>query len=723
MRKLLMIVTILFTLPALAARSITTDQLELLLTSIHGKTDTEVARQITDLRLTERVSSVRLVEMQKQMPGDRSKQALLALVDESAFLNPPASEMPAKAAPDLSEQRRIMALTVAYVGKTIPQLPNFLATRQTTRFQDSPLRQGVEDAPFTPLHAAGNSNVTVLYRDGREVVDTGATGDLKPAPPERGLRTWGEFGPILSTVLLDAAQNKLLWSHWELGDSGPLAVFAYAVPKEKSHYEVDYCCIVNSEETRANVFHELAGYHGEMAIDADTGAIRRLKIEADLRPGEPVSRAALLVEYAPVEIGGKSYICPVRSIAVSRAQSEKREKDILVPSAPHSGAGGGAVSVVHATSLTPGPEQILLNETAFVQYHVFRAESRVLTGEANDLPPPTAASGNDRVPATSNSPVGPTAAGAAEAPSVSENSPEMNAVPAVAAPATVLPASAAPSIDQPAIPEISVASASGLPDIPSVPQPAAAHSGFTLRTTSRLVDLAVVAFDKKGHPVTDLKPGELEIYDNGRKQHVSFFSRAGGGSPLAQSLAPREQASTSDQPVYTNRAAPLRNSTAEASTTVLLIDAGNVAFGDLSYARREMLRFLETVSPDERIGLYVLKSHGFQVLLEPTADHVLIAEKLTHWMPSAQDLARAQDEEERNRQQFDWVHSVKDLKYVNGNGERSPETFDNTGSGSTSNGSPSSGVTTSVDARLRDLGSNPERDSLEWLIGVAPLRC
>jgi len=47
----------------------------------------------------------------------------------------------------------------------------------------------------------------------------------------------GRVGPILSTVLVDAARNKLGWLRWERGDAGPLAVFATRAAGD-SHYEV-----------------------------------------------------------------------------------------------------------------------------------------------------------------------------------------------------------------------------------------------------------------------------------------------------------------------------------------------------------------------------------------------------------------------------------------------------------------------------------------------------
>ena len=71
--------------------------------------------------------------------------------------------------------------------------------------------------------------------------------------------------------------------------------------------------------------------------------------------------------------------------------------------------------------------------------------------------------------------------------------------------------------------------------------------------------------------------------------------------------------------------------------------------------------------------------------------------------PAPQDLARAQDEEQRNRQQFDDVHNPSDMQYVNGNAA---------GGGAT----PPPNM---VDPKLTNQGDHPGRDALTMLVGVA----
>ena len=174
--------------PVFAARPVTVEQLRQQLQSLSAKGDAEAARQITDLKLTERMTRDQESELEKTLPGQKSRQALLAVVDQSAFLSPPAQQTPEKAAPDLAEQRRLMTLVGNYVVKTVPKLPDFLATRTTVRFADSPQRLGSSVTEYEPLHLEGTDRGQVSYVDEREVADDEAKGG-KDAAARRGLQS------------------------------------------------------------------------------------------------------------------------------------------------------------------------------------------------------------------------------------------------------------------------------------------------------------------------------------------------------------------------------------------------------------------------------------------------------------------------------------------------------------------------------------------------------
>jgi hypothetical protein len=278
-------------LPAQAEKRISVAQLEQSVAELKSVPDADAARRLSDLQLSERLSPQRFTALTQAMPGEKSRQALLAIADQSEFLNPPSSEIPPNPTPPVPEQRRIMGLVATYVKNSIPQLPNFFATRTTDHFEDTPQLQRAAEffIPHEPLHFLTRSRASVFYQNGREVVDTkGNSG--KPKTSNQGLTTWGVFGPILGSVLVDAATSKLAWSHWEQGATGPVAVFDFQVPQQKSHYEVNYCCYVTQASTAVadvHPFRRIVPYRGSMTVDPSTGVILRLVVEAELKPADP----------------------------------------------------------------------------------------------------------------------------------------------------------------------------------------------------------------------------------------------------------------------------------------------------------------------------------------------------------------------------------------------------------------------------------------------------
>jgi hypothetical protein len=363
-------------LPAFAAKDatvakVTVAQLEQALATAHDQPDVEVARQLSGLALTERLNMVKLGHLKAAMPGDKARDQLTILADSAAFLNPPAAEIPADAAPDQAAASQMLTLIVNYVNTTTRQLPNFIALRDTIGFEDQPQEDvqgetGITTRAAMPLHSVGKFSLTVTYRDHNEVVDEKAA---KHGARTGGLTTFGEFGPILSLVVADALKGKITWGRWEQGAGGKAAVFLYTVPSEKSHYPVQFCCIaegINNDGTlNRRIFKEIVSYHGEIAFDPTNGTILRITMEADLPAGELVSKAGIQVEYSSIEIAGKNYVCPVKSVSILMAHTARQT---------------GMLNKEHYK----GAAKTFLNDVVFGQYRRFGSEIRILTGDDGD---------------------------------------------------------------------------------------------------------------------------------------------------------------------------------------------------------------------------------------------------------------------------------------------------------------------------------------------------
>jgi VWFA-related protein len=358
--------------PNPAARPVTVEQLEQVLSAAHDKQDAEVARQLSDLTLTERLSSTRLLACLAGLRGGKARRALVAVADASTFLNPPAGEISTDAPPDHNAQQRMTSLALEYLNKTLPNLPNFYATRTTVHYQETPpFEKGDAKITYQPLRIADTVKDTVLYRNGDEVVepDTGKHRQRKADEPY--LVTWGTFGPLLRGAIdtIFVAPDGLSWRRWEKGAGKSLAVFSYAIPEEKSSYRTGGCCLPDGDGTIA--FHHRAGYHGEIAIDPTTGAILRLELIFDLKSTTPDIRSAVMIEYGPVEIAGKSYICPVRSLSISRGRSVAVLSETL---------NAREKTQWYETFRTYGPYATVLNDITFDAFHMFGADSHMLPG-------------------------------------------------------------------------------------------------------------------------------------------------------------------------------------------------------------------------------------------------------------------------------------------------------------------------------------------------------
>jgi len=318
--------------------------------------DGKLAAILTGLTLTERANAARLSRWNSRAPGPQTRQVLLALADGSTFLPLPAEDVPAMPAPSLAEQRRMIDAFAKFLGRNLPGLPNFRATRLTTYFEDRPPRQlplstdPAESDPLRnrPLHVVGTSTIKVAYVEGHEVTERNSGFEDANLYASR-FTTAGEFGPILYGVMMDATQNKLAWARWESSADGPLAVFHFDATKDKSHYSL-------KPQGAAKLQNQFVAYRGEIAIGPSDGAIVWLSVVASPSSDDTIAAADIAVEYGRVEIGQRFYTCPVHGVALSK-----------VPLSPARAA----------KQNQPVQLQTQLNDVSFQQFHIFRGDAHI----------------------------------------------------------------------------------------------------------------------------------------------------------------------------------------------------------------------------------------------------------------------------------------------------------------------------------------------------------
>jgi VWFA-related protein len=336
------------------------------------RAQTDLQRKLANLELTERLSTPRLDGLLSVIHSERERQALTADADLSLALAPPADEIVNRSPPPVEEQRAILRRTFDYLKNAIPKLPDFYALRNTVRFEEPAERDNdIWKMPHQDqtLRFATSEHATVRYRNGHEVDEKKQKRGKSPVVRgvrARDLETWGTFGPILAYVLTAAASSPstLIWRRWERSTNGDLAVFSYRAASTNIAPEITYCCLPEGDGT--TLYRNKADTYGEFAVNPETGAIMRIVINADLNeerdPDVPLIRSQVMVEYGPVELGGKTYICPQRSVEISRGRSERELYE------------WGMVFSLYSYFET------MINDVTFGGYHKFGSEFRILPG-------------------------------------------------------------------------------------------------------------------------------------------------------------------------------------------------------------------------------------------------------------------------------------------------------------------------------------------------------
>jgi hypothetical protein len=311
--------------------------------------------------LTEQLDRATMNSMAASVPGKLSTEQIYVLEAKSANLPPPTADIPSDPAPDATAQAAILKKAYNYASQTYKGLPKLSATKTTLRFQDDVsaitgggLSSGAQDASVSSGLGGTISYIRYINATASNVqFDEGA----EQASSEKDKTQWGRNGMIaieepglsLSMILAEAqASGQISFTRWQTLLGKKLAVFSYSVDKKKSHYEVKLCCSPEVSQTGIAQFSSatlgsLAGghgggakgnmqiysqwdhykskdpYHGEFFVDPDTGIVLRLITIVEFKKSDYVHQFDERIDYAPVQVAGKTLILPIKSVIQNEA--------------------------------------------------------------------------------------------------------------------------------------------------------------------------------------------------------------------------------------------------------------------------------------------------------------------------------------------------------------------------------------------------------------------
>src|SRR5438874_8312054 len=121
-----------------------------------------------------------------------------------------------------------------------------------------------------------------------------------------------------------------------------------------------------------------------------------------------------------------------------------------------------------------------------------------------------------------------------------------------------------------------------------------------VRITTNLVQVDAVITDKNGKPVTDLKPEEIQIFEDGKRQKITHFSyilteMSGAARPLTPALKDKNA-----PPIPSTRLKPedIRR------TVAIIVDDIGLSFESTYFVRRALKKFVdEQMQPDDLLAI------------------------------------------------------------------------------------------------------------------------
>jgi VWFA-related protein len=224
-----------------------------------------------------------------------------------------------------------------------------------------------------------------------------------------------------------------------------------------------------------------------------------------------------------------------------------------------------------------------------------------------------------------------------------------------------------------------------------------------LRATTRLVQVSVVVQDKKGNPVPGLKKTDFSLQDEGAPQEIAFFSgEFGANRPAKPIIVPVN--------IFSNRFEQAGR--APGTVTVILLDLLNTSFEDQSYARNQVIKFLQLLKPQDHVAIYVLTSR-LSVLQDFTSDSSALLRALEQYKGY-----RSQRLDASNPAPIELPNATNDphIKQL--------QDFLNTGMGKisdTANESRADSTAQAIVAIANHVSRIPGRKNLVWVSGSFPL--
>lgn len=173
------------------------------------------------------------------------------------------------------------------------------------------------------------------------------------------------------------------------------------------------------------------------------------------------------------------------------------------------------------------------------------------------------------------------------------------------------------------------------------------------KITARTVVENVVVLDKNGHAVLGLRRRDFQVFENGKRQAISFFDS--NFEPL-QAVAVAPPALPPD--TFTNVPAVPANDV----TNILLLDGLNTPPTEGMYAEVQMVKYLASLPPNLRIGVFTLDKEKFHIVWGLSTDSSALRAAISRFAAKYSHSSSLSTAAQRQSERQELVETVDSIK-------------------------------------------------------------
>ena len=209
------------------------------------------------------------------------------------------------------QQEQVLADATEHALNHEQNLPNFICTQTTRRFEDFNGKNG-----WRPIDIIVERLTYFEHREDYRVIQLNGVPASIPHEELRGASSSGEFGSVLKSIFSAETETEFNWQNWFTLRGRRMHVYSYRVLVSKSNYHI---------KVPGRKLDLVTGYHGLIFIDTQKRLVHRITLHPDgIPPSFPIQDVSLALDYEYTRIGEADYLLPLQF------ELRSREGNLLV---------------------------------------------------------------------------------------------------------------------------------------------------------------------------------------------------------------------------------------------------------------------------------------------------------------------------------------------------------------------------------------------------------